>query len=189
MHSQREVVAKLSGLGLKTRRGKCLAAQTLCKLLRNPIYAGWVFVPKWDLRQPGDFESIVSDELWSTAQAVLDGRQPILVPHERNHPDFPLRRFARCSACDTPLTGSWSKGRNGRYAYYRCRKRECKSVNTRKEAMEDRFIDLLAELRPQPEYLRLFRIIAFFSGGSQVVWSADREARSVALGRVQLREL
>jgi hypothetical protein len=58
----------------------------------------------------------------------------------RNHPDFPLRGFVRCEACGRPLTGSWSKGRNGRYAYYHCQRR-CRAVNVSKAALEGAFVD------------------------------------------------
>jgi hypothetical protein len=47
------------------------------------------------------------------AQAVLDGRVVVAGPRQNNHPDFPLRGFVRCESCGRPLTGSWSKGRNG----------------------------------------------------------------------------
>src|ERR1019366_3873198 len=53
-------------------------------------------------------------------------------------------------------TASWSKSRNGRYAYYRCQNRACKAVNVRREEMERLFVARLGELQPKPEYLRLF---------------------------------
>jgi hypothetical protein len=54
---------------------------------------------------------------------VLDCRVVVSGPRRRNHPDFRLRGFVRCDVCGRPLTGSWSKGRNGHYAYYHCQKR------------------------------------------------------------------
>jgi hypothetical protein len=51
-----------------------------------------------------------------------DRRVVVAGPRQRNHPDFPLRGFVRCEACGRPLTGSWSKGRNGHYAYYHCQR-------------------------------------------------------------------
>lgn len=90
-------------------------------------------------------------------QQLLDGKGNPLQPHNRNHPDFPLRRFVACSHCLTPLTGSWSKGRSKRYAYYHCRK--CGRVNTSKQPVETAFIDLLSQLQPDADYMRLFREI------------------------------
>ena len=77
-------------------------------------------------------------------------------PRQRNHPDFPLRGFVRCETCGRPLTGSWSKGRNGRYAYYHCPRR-CRAVNVSKAALEGAFVDELALLQPTPGYMRLVK--------------------------------
>ena len=55
------------------------------------------------------------------------------------HPDFPLRGFVRCESCGRGLTGSWSKGRSGYYAYYHCRAR-CRAVNVSKAKLEGLFV-------------------------------------------------
>src|SRR5258706_14699335 len=55
-----------------------------------------------------------------------------------------------------PLTGSWSKGRNGRYAYYHCQ-RQCRAVNISKATLEGAFVDELALLQPTPGYMRLVK--------------------------------
>jgi site-specific DNA recombinase len=104
----------------------------------------------------GDFEPLIDEATFYRAQAVLDGRVPVATPRQRNHPDFPLRGFVRCEACGRPLTGSWSKGRNGRYAYYHCPRR-CHAVNVSKAALEGAFVDELALLQPTPGYMRLVK--------------------------------
>ena len=82
-----------------------------------------------------------------------------VTPHQKNHPDFPLRRFIACSACGTPLTGSWSTGRSSRYGYYACRVRGCRQVKVRKERLDAEFVALLEQLQPNAAYMRLFREI------------------------------
>jgi hypothetical protein len=62
----------------------------------------------------------------------------------------------RCETCDRPLTGSWSKGRNSRYAYYHCQ-RQCRAVNISKATLEGAFVDELALLQPTPGYMRLVK--------------------------------
>ena len=79
----------------------------------------------------GDFEPLIDEATFYRAQAVLDGRVVVAAPRQRNHPDFPLRGFVRCETCGRPLTGSWSKGRNGRYAYYHCQRRAGPSTSAR----------------------------------------------------------
>ena len=83
---------------------------------------------------------------------MLDGRVVVAGPRQRNHPDFPLRGFVRCESCVRPLTGSWSKGRNGHYAYYHCQP-QCRAVNVSKAALEAACVDELALLQPTPGYM------------------------------------
>src|SRR5262245_14906408 len=42
-----EILKALTAAGLKTSRGKPLSAQTLNAILRKPVYAGRLTVPKW----------------------------------------------------------------------------------------------------------------------------------------------
>ena len=66
-------------------------------LLRNQLYAGIVDVPEYGVRgKRGDFEPLISEDLFYRVQAVLSGRLPNTTPKQRAHPDFPLRGFVRC---------------------------------------------------------------------------------------------
>jgi site-specific DNA recombinase len=122
--------------------------------MRNPIYIAKIESPDYGVSTRGDFEPIVDEATFYRAQAVLDGRVVVFGPRQRNRPNFPLRGFVRCDACGRPLTGSWSKGRNGRYAYYHCQ-RQCRAVNVSKAVLEGAFVDELALLQPTPGYMRL----------------------------------
>ncbi|HEX9737388.1 MAG TPA: recombinase family protein, partial [Thermoanaerobaculia bacterium] len=153
LYSLGAIAERLHGRGLRGRRsGKALSAETLRKLLRNPAHAGRLQCRTWDVERVGDWTPIVERELWVRVQAVL-GRMPSRAPYQSAHPDFPLRRFVRCGGCQ-PLTGSWTKGRNGRYAYYRCT-----SCNRSVATLEQDFAELLKGLRPEPELLKLWRAI------------------------------
>ena len=81
----------------------------------------------------------------------------------------------RCHACGRPLTGSWSKGRNGRFAYYHCRG-ECRDINIAKAKLEGLFVDELARLQPSHGYMRLvilsIRPLATCVGDRQVYGEA-----------------
>ena len=124
--------------------------------MRNPIYIGKIESPDYGVSTRGNFEPLVDEATFYRAQAVLDGRVVVAGPRQRNHPDFPLRGFVRCETCGRPLTGSWSKGRNGHYAYYHCQ-RQCRAVNVSKAALEGAFVDELALLQPTPGYMRLVK--------------------------------
>jgi hypothetical protein len=161
LHNREEVLRVVTDLGLRTLRGGRVSSQTFQQVIRNPLYARRMRVKGWEdyPAQRGSFEPIVTDEVFDAVQLVLDGKQPTVTPYQQNHPDFPLRRFVRCAACDTPLTASWSKGRNGKYGYYRCRDRDCRAVNVRMETIEPAFVEYLEALTPKLEYVCLFRAI------------------------------
>ena len=63
--------------GLTNRRGKPLTSQAIGVLLRNQLYAGIVDVPQYGVRaKRGDFDPLISEDLFYQVQAVLSGRIP-----------------------------------------------------------------------------------------------------------------
>jgi hypothetical protein len=155
-YTKQDVIARATEAGLRSRKGLKLSPQSFGQMMRNPIYAGKVESPDYGVSTKGNFEPLVDEATFYRAQAVLDGRIVVTGPRQRNHPDFPLRGFVRCEACGRPLTGSWSKGRNGHYAYYHCQ-RQCRAVNVSKATLEGAFVDELALLQPTPGYMRLVK--------------------------------
>ena len=156
VHTKQKVLEMVTAAGLRTRHGRPISKQTFDQMLRKPVYAGWLQVNGWGERQRGDFEPLVSQEVFDRVQALLSGKRVSLTPRLRSHPDFPLRHFLKCGRCDKPLTASWSKGRSGRYGYYWCQNRRCKGVSVRKEELERGFVEFLERMQPKPEYLKLF---------------------------------
>lgn len=154
-YTKTQVLDKITKLGLKTQHGKAVSLSTFEQLLKKPVYAGWISTSMIALKK-GDFEPLVTEDIFYKVQAVLSGKRLPIVPHLRNHPDFPLRHFAVCGHCGRPLTGSWSKGRKNHYAYYHCPSNGCRQINLRKEELEKRFVAFLEKLQPNPSYVRLF---------------------------------
>jgi site-specific DNA recombinase len=154
--TKQEVLARVTERGLRTRRGLAVSPQSFGQMLRCTVYIGRIETPEFGVSTRGDFDPIVSEEIFYRAQAVSEGRVQVTAPRERNHPDFPLRGFLRCETCGRPLTGSWSKGRNEYYAYYHCQK-QCRAVNVSKAKLEGLFVDELALLQPTPGYMRLVK--------------------------------
>jgi len=152
----RPLLQRLRAIGLTTKRGNPLTLNRLYELLRHRAYIGYVRSPGWHVDVRGDFEPLVTEELFGRAQAQLAQHavsSRVQVRH-RNHPDFPLRRFAQCQTCRRPLTASWSKGRSQRYGFYHC-KAGCTRIAA--TLLEARFLELLDALRPRPEYWRLLK--------------------------------
>jgi site-specific DNA recombinase len=155
-HTQTEVLALVTRLGLRTRRDLPVTPQSLRDMLANPVHAGQITSAKFDVAMCGDFEAIVSEELFYRVQAVLTGRATIVATRPRNRPDFPLRNFVRCAVCNKTLTASWSRGNGGLYAYYHCQQR-CGALNVAKGTLEGLFSDELLFLQPTPGYMRLVK--------------------------------
>ena len=156
LYSKKAVLQRLNEEGLRTKRGKRVAPQTWDRMLKNPIYAGRIQMDDWGIDAQADFEPLIEPSLFNRVQAVLTGIGTTQVRYHRNHPDFPLRRFVRCAACERPLTGSWSSGKRGRrYAYYRCP--SCSRMSIAKVRLESLFLELLDQLQPKPEYLQALR--------------------------------
>lgn len=157
LHTKHQVLLKVTALGLRGPSGKKLQPQVFDKMLRNPIYAGWLTVTNWGSRTRGNFEPIVSQEIFDRVQTLLTGKKIGITPYQRNNEDFPLRHSTSHETCGSPLTASWSKGRNRRYAYYHCFK--CKKMNVPKEQLETLFFEHLNKLKPSPESIRLFKAV------------------------------
>ncbi len=88
--------------GVTSSRGAALSPQVVDQLLCNRIYAGWIDVQRWGVSGRCDFTPLVDDVLFQRVHAWLNGRGVAVTPHQRNHPDFTLRRFVACGACGPP---------------------------------------------------------------------------------------
>ena len=107
----------------------------------------------------------MEDEIQASATEIL-AKFPQLVNMRRSRSvadPFVIALTSRASrgrstttSRDRPLTGSWSKGRNGHYAYYHTQC-QCRAVNVSKAALEGAFVDELALLQPTPGYMRLVK--------------------------------
>jgi site-specific DNA recombinase len=119
-------------------------------LLRNPIYAGYVQEPRWDVSlRKGQHEGLISYETFMRIQDKLNGKR--VGPRASNlTEDFPLRGYVLCADCETPLTACWSKGRTSRHPYYLCPQRGCESYgkSIRRAKIEGEFETLIQSAQP-----------------------------------------
>ncbi len=155
--SIRQALQRITEKGLRTKKGAPVSPQSMGSILRNPLYAGIIDLPRMGVRCGGDFKPLVDEDIFLRVQRVINKKSVTRVPRSRFHPDFPLRAFVECTMCGTPLTGSWSKGRNKKYGYYFCHNRSCGQVRAPKEVVESAFAGLLSHLQPKPEYIALFK--------------------------------
>ena len=130
-------------------------AKFIFDMLRQPLYAGYMNVKKWNMKmQPCKHEALISLETWHKIQDRLDGRS-YKPARPRVHEDFPLRHHVACASCGTPMCSAWSKGRTKLYGYYFCKQKGCdmRNKNIRKERVEEDFAIIAKSLTPRPQLL------------------------------------
>ncbi len=158
-YSKKAVLDLVTESGLRTpKSNKRLSQQTFDKMLRNPLYAGWI-TSAWGISSQGQFEPIIPLELFNAVQDWLAGKSAVTrQTRSRENADFPLRVFVRCAECGRGLTGSFSTGRRGkRYPYYCCPKRGCRAVKFGRDILHHEFHQLLYHLHPEEGFIPLFQ--------------------------------
>ena len=144
----------------RNRNGE-VSWQTMKDILRRPIYAGYLSVPRWNINlKRGRHEAIITFEVWKRVQDKLAGRShPYAVVRPDMNADFPLRGFVSCASCNEPMTAAWSKGRSKHYPYYVCYQRGCerRGKSIRRDVIETDFEKILSDLSPSPLLLKIAR--------------------------------
>ena len=158
LHSKQEVLNTVTRMGLTTVEGGKVTLNDFSKMLRRSIYAGWIVVEKWGLKVRGNFEPIISQDLFDRVQLVADDRRPNRPKsHMRDRADLPLRGSLRCGSCGQIMTGYFATGRHGgKFGYYGCYNKQCASrVTVPKQKVEAEFSDHLHKWQPTPGVMRI----------------------------------
>lgn len=155
--TKQELLHEMTRRGLKTRKGLPVSAQAFSTMLQNKLYVGIVETLGYGVvGKRGDFDPLITEEVFYRVQAILTGRAQTTGPLNRRRPEFPLRAFIKCATCGRGVTASWSKGRSARYAYYHCLP-PCRAVNIPKARLEAQFVEELARLQPTAGYMRMLK--------------------------------
>ncbi len=105
-------------------------------LLKNKAYIGQIFIPAYKDEPPiwinAVHEALIDETIFYEVQDILNGRKKMPSKYITLRDELPLRGFITCPKCGKNLTGSASKGRNGKFFYYHCN-RGCQE---RKKATE-----------------------------------------------------
>lgn len=140
--------------------------QTVVRLLRKVVYAGYVSAPKWGVStREGKHAALISFATYEKNQKRLD--EGVYAPtHKDIKEDLPLRGAVSCSCCDTPLTAGWSKGNTKSYPYYFCRAKGCKRYGKSipRKKIEGEFSELLEQIKPTTTMTKLVRRCSRTSG-------------------------
>ncbi|MGB8913824.1 MAG: recombinase family protein [Candidatus Sulfotelmatobacter sp.] len=154
-----EVLRRINLLGLNTRHGRPLTKQTLSRLLRNQIYAGWIV--SGGNKVKGLHQPLVSQALFDDVQDARAGKTSAPVVHKKVNSEFPLKGFVMCSGCGKKLTAGFVKGRKEKYPRYWCWNTTCTvRVSASREEIESAFVGILSMMEPTQELLNRLPEIA-----------------------------
>ncbi len=140
-----------------TDRNGLVANERVNQILTQPLYAGYIEVPRWKLSlQKGQHEGLISLETFDLIQDRIAGKARAASRKDINA-DFPLRGFVACSDCNHPMTATWSKGRGGNYPYYLCRQHGCSSngKSIARDKIERALEALIRSLTPARDVVNL----------------------------------
>ena len=131
-----------------TREGQPWQKDTVLRLLKNPLYAGWI--PYDGELHEGEHTPLITRDLWHRVRALLDGvRTPAVFGR---NPDYILRGLLRCACCRTALTPASTEKNGKEYRYYRSIRRDkegqsskCKAKPLPADAIEAFVVERLRE--------------------------------------------
>lgn len=131
------------------------------RMLRNPIYKGYIVVPELGDEEKHEVidihEAIIPRELFDKVQTVLARileKNASRVEKINYREKFPLRGLVQCTKCHSSGTGSGSRGNGGTYFYYHCQN-GCKE-RVKAEEANAAFSDYLKSFQVHAEASNLY---------------------------------
>jgi site-specific DNA recombinase len=126
-------------------KGLEMGRKNFWKVLRNPVYCGKIFIPKFKDEEAyfvqGQHEALISESLFNEVLEVLDGRSRKNKTKIVSVDELPLRGYLICPKCNRMLTGSASKGKTTYVYYYHCSSQCGTRFNAK--IVNEKFITLL----------------------------------------------
>ena len=159
-----------------------VANQRVTDILTQPLYAGYIELPRWDVNlRKAQHEGLISYETFLTNQERINGKARAPFRKDINA-DFPMRGFICCGDCGDPLTANWSKGSHGRYPYYICRTANCASAgkSIARAKVEDSFAELLETLTPSESLMAVASAIFRDLWDQRIASGSDQKKSMVA---------
>lgn len=160
-------------VGLRSRYGKVLSKDRIHKLLKQPIYAGYVTGRLTDNELvEGKHPAIISSAVFYRNQELLFGKNSRKGErHSRVNPDYPLKGTILCHNCEKPMYASAPRTGNGQNSpRYHCSRVECrgKVKSTKARKVHDDFEIALQQLNPSEGILKLYKEILIREANNQL---------------------
>lgn len=150
---QRFILAQYAEHGIQQK----LSIHGVQSILTELLYTGWMEYEPWGIeRMEGKHQGFISIETYQQVQDRLAGKAKPQLRKDYDQ-DFPLRNYALCKECKTPLTAAWFSGRTKKYAYYLCKDLSCslKRKMIAKDDIESGFESYLAGIEVEAPIIDL----------------------------------
>ena len=134
----KSIAVYLNQQSFRTRSGSSFSTSLVRAIITNPFYAGKI---RWGGEIfPGKQESLIDEETFRKAQAILSERRGDPSLRRSNSSSYPLSGLLRCGRCGRHLVGVSAHGRGGVYQYYACPGKfkygECELENLPRERID-----------------------------------------------------
>ena len=185
-HTKAEMRRLMTAWGIRTKKGGHLSPQAVDNFFRNRYYAGILTDPWSGEEFTGKQVPMVSEATFDRVQQIFGAKRGPTT-HQTLRAEFPLRGLVRCRKCERYLTAAFSKGRSGRYPYYRCGYRGCDFHRSFPVAdVHSEFEGLLRSVAPAPDLVeRLGAVILEAAEDRGSLQTKMRKQRAEALQRVK----
>lgn len=118
--SQAEIARRLEADPRFPKPSGRVPVEKVKRLLTQPLYAAYLSSEAYGVSiRDAQHEGLISKATFAKIQDRIAGNANAPARKDLNR-DFVLRGSLRCAGCGNHLTGSWTKGKTKRYAYYLC---------------------------------------------------------------------
>lgn len=171
-----ELTQKLADMGLGHRHGRKLSRSEVHYILRRRLYCGEF---DWNGKTySGTYEALVSKDLWSKVNTILDGREG-RGKGIQNRIEFSYAGgLIKCGYCGCAMVAELKKGR---YRYYHCSffKARCPGRYVREERLDEEFTTVLKSLSFGDD------VMSLVADSLRLSRNAQREFTERAIARLQ----
>ncbi|MDB5180541.1 MAG: hypothetical protein JWO54_299 [Candidatus Saccharibacteria bacterium] len=168
-----ELTRYADSVGLRSRYGNKLSEDSINRLIKTPLYAGYVANKQtgWSLVE-GKHEAIISTETYEINQSLLYGkRKRIGEVRPKLNSDYPLKGLVLCPNCMNPLYASAPRtGSGSKSPRYHCSRKTCKGLykSIKASEMHDAFDAMLEKLVPDDRLVALYKEVLVTEATNQL---------------------
>lgn len=171
--SKAELTRYAANIGLRSRYGKKVGEDSINRMLKHPVYAGYVADnhTDWQLVE-GQHEALISKDTYELNQTLIHGKNTRLGEvHQSLNPDYPLKGLVLCLHCTKPLYASAPRtGAGGKSPRYHCSRSSCKglSKSVKASVMHENFTAMLERIKPEDRLIELYKEVLITEAATQL---------------------